>query len=667
MSKSYATRIESLRERIRRHDLKYYVEAAPEIGDSEYDRLMDELKQLEAAHPDLITLDSPTQRVGEEPVDHLPEVEHRLPMLSIENTYSLEEVQRWADRTKKLLEGEAIAWVVELKIDGAAVSLIYENGVLRQGLTRGNGTSGSDITHNVRTIGDIPLRLLGDDVPRLLEVRGEVYMTNSTLVALNERQQEKGEPLFANPRNVTSGTLTMLDPRVCAQRGLRMFCHGTGASDGLKSTAYRSFLDEIGGYGLPPTPNVKAFATIDAAMQYADEMIASLHDFDFEVDGLVIKVNDFGQQRRLGNTAKCPRWVIAYKWEKWEAVTRLTDIQLSVGKSGAVTPVAILEPVELDRTTVSRASLHNAEELARKDVRLGDTVVVEKAGRIIPHIVRVEKHERKTKLPQFVFPVECPECATELIKDEGGVYIRCPNLHCAAQVKERIRYYASRNAMDIEGLGDVLVNQLVDTGLVQSYGDLYRLKLEQVAGLERMGERSSKNLLDSIQASKDRGLARLLNALSIRHVGRSVARVLADRFQNVAALKSASVEDLGEINEIGDIIARSVHSFLHGEYGSQVIADLVKIGVNMEMEQAAEGEPASKIFAGKTFVVTGVLENHTREEIHALIEQHGGRTASSVSQKTDYVVTGDQAGSKLARAEALGIQVLTEQELELLI
>jgi DNA ligase (NAD+) len=660
-----AKQIESLREQIRHHDQRYYVEAAPEISDAEYDRLMDELKQLESDHPELIKPDSPTQRVGEQPVDHLPEVEHRLPMLSIENTYSIEEVQKWADRTIKLLEGEPIEWVVELKIDGAAVSLIYEDGALVQGLTRGNGTTGSDITHNVRTIGDVPLRLVGDEVPRLLEVRGEVYMTNSTLVELNERQQENGEPLFANPRNVASGTLTMLDPRVCARRGLRVFCHGAGASEGIRSADYRSFLDEIGDCGLPPTPNVQGFPTIDAAMQYADEMIESLHNLDFEVDGLVIKVNDFDQRQRLGNTSKSPRWLIAYKWEKWEASTTLNDIQLSIGKSGAVTPVAILEPVELDRTIVSRASLHNADEIERKDVRVGDTVIVEKAGRIIPHIVRTEKHERKSDQPRFVFPSNCPECETQLIKDEGGVYIRCPNLRCPAQVKERIRYYASRNAMDIEGLGDVLVNQLVDSELVRDYGDLYRLKLDQVANLERMGEKSAMNLLEGIEASKDRGLARLLNALSIRHVGRSVARVLAEQFQSIDVLKSATVEDFSEINEIGDIIAQSIHDYLHSDYGSQVVADLAKFGIKMQIDEStATAAAAPNVFAGKTFVITGTLENHTRDEIHALIEQHGGRTSSTVSKKTDYLVAGDKAGSKLAKAEAVGVTVLTEREFE---
>ncbi|MEO8494209.1 MAG: NAD-dependent DNA ligase LigA, partial [Planctomycetota bacterium] len=432
MTVSVEQRIAELREQLRLHDRLYYVEASPAISDTEYDGLMNELQQLEREHPKLVTPDSPTQRVGEQPVDHLPEAAHRLPMLSIENTYSIEEVQKWALRTMKSLPEESLEWVVELKIDGAAVSLIYEDGVLVQGLTRGDGTTGSDITHNVRTIGDVPLRLVGDDVPSVLEVRGEIFMTNSTLVALNQRQRDKGESLFANPRNVASGTITMLDPRICAERGLRMFCHGTGYCEGIRATNYIDFLKEIGGYGLRPTPHVAAFPTIDAAMEHAESVIEQLHELDFEVDGLVIKVNSFEQRARLGTTSKSPRWVIAYKWEKWEATTRLNEISVQVGKTGAITPVANLEPVELDRTIVSRASLHNADEVRRKDVRVGDIVVVEKAGRIIPHIVRVEKHERKSDLPVFEFPTHCPECETKLVQDEGGVYIRCPNLDCPA-------------------------------------------------------------------------------------------------------------------------------------------------------------------------------------------------------------------------------------------
>ncbi|MDA1051359.1 MAG: NAD-dependent DNA ligase LigA [Planctomycetota bacterium] len=666
MAVTVEQRIAELREQLRLHDRLYYVEAAPQISDTAYDRLMNELKELEREHPNLITADSPTQRVGEQPADYLPEAAHRLPMLSIENTYSIEEVKKWSDRTIKALPDEAIEWVVELKIDGAAVSLVYEDGVLVQGLTRGDGTTGSDITHNVRTIGDVPLRLIGDDVPSVLEVRGEIFMTNSTLVALNQGRQDKGESLFANPRNVASGTITMLDPRICAERGLRMFCHGAGYCEGIKAANYIDFLHEIGGYGLRPTPHVAAFPTIDAAMEHAESVIEQLHELDFEVDGLVIKVNSFEQRDRLGSTSKSPRWVIAYKWEKWEATTRLNEITVQVGKTGAITPVANLEPVELDRTIVSRASLHNADEVRRKDVRVGDVVVVEKAGRIIPHIVRVEKHERKSDLPAFEFPTHCPVCETELVQDEGGVYIRCPNLACPAQVKERIRYFASRKAMDIEGLGDKLVDQLVSGGLVVTYGDLYRLKdrREELLALERMGEKSADNLLQGIAASRERGLARLLSALSIRHVGTTVASVLATHFGFIDALEAASIEELTDVNEIGGIIAESVFNFLHGDYGKSIVEDLRSLGVKMEADRPLL---ASDSLAGKTFVVTGTLVKFTREEIQDLIRQHGGKASSSVSAKTDYVVAGEQAGSKLAKAEKLGVKVLTEDQFEALI
>ncbi|MCA9118667.1 MAG: NAD-dependent DNA ligase LigA [Planctomycetaceae bacterium] len=663
MTAAAEQRILELRDLVRYHDRLYYVDASPKISDREYDQLINELKDLEQRHPELITSDSPTQRVGEQPIAHLPEAEHRLPMLSIENTYSIEAVKKWADRTTKALPDEAIEWVVELKIDGAAVSLIYEGGLLVQGLTRGDGTTGSDITHNVRTIGDVPLRLIGEHVPSVLEVRGEIYMTNSTLVALNQRQQERGDALFANPRNVASGTITMLDPRVCAERGLRMFCHGTGYCEGIEATNYVDFLSEIGQYGLRPTPHVAAFPTIDAAMEHAESVIEQLHELDFEVDGLVIKVNSFDQRTRLGTTSKSPRWVIAYKWEKWEATTRLNEIHVQVGKTGAITPVANLEPVELDRTIVSRASLHNADEIVRKDVRVGDVVVVEKAGRIIPHIVRVEKHERKTNLPEFEFPTHCPECQTELVKDEGGVYIRCPNLNCPAQLKERIRFFASRKAMDIEGLGDKLVDQLVSSGMVNTYGDLYRLKDRKadLLRLERMGEKSAENLIQGIETSRTRNLASLLNALSIRHVGATVARVLAEHFGSIEAIETATLEELAGVNEIGSIIAESVYSFFHSEFGKAIVDDLRSMGLNME---AAKTSLASNSLADKTLVVTGTLVNHTRDEIQDLIRQHGGKVSSSVSAKTDYVVAGEKAGSKLAKAEKLGVRVLTEEEFE---
>jgi len=662
-----ATEIARLREEIRCHDRKYYVEAAPEITDLQYDRLIERLKKLEAAHPELITPDSPTQRIGDQPIEGLEEVAHRVPMLSIDNTYSLDELRKFGQRTAKLLGDEPIQWVVELKIDGVAVSLVYEQGRLVRGVTRGNGRVGDDITHNMRTIRDVPLVLSGKRVPPVLEVRGEVYMTNSDLVTLNEARRAAGEEPFANTRNVTAGTVRLLDPRICAGRRLRLFCHGVGYVEGLKSTTHMEFLDELAGYGLPATPHVECFDSFSAAVEHCGRLIERLHELDFEIDGLVLKVNRFDQRQRLGATSKSPRWLVAYKFEKYEATTRLEKITVQVGKTGTITPVANLAPVELAGTTVARASLHNADEIERKDVRPGDMVVVEKAGKIIPHIVRVEKHLRKKPLRKFAFPTACPECGTALVKDEGGVYIRCTNLQCPAQVKERIRYFASRNAMDIEGLGDKLVDQLVGEGLVGAYGDLYRLEERQdrLLALERMGRKSLDNLLDGIEASKDRGLGRLLNALSIRHVGARVAAVLAERFGSMDALMATDVEQLGEINEIGPIIAQSVYDFLHSEFGSETIEDLRRLGVNMESAAAAAAGP--RVFEGKTLVVTGTLTKYTRDGINELITRHGGRAASSVSKNTDYVIAGEKAGSKLTKAQQLGVPVLTEEDFEALL
>ncbi|MBN2477020.1 MAG: NAD-dependent DNA ligase LigA [Pirellulales bacterium] len=662
-----AADIARLSDDIRYHDRKYYVDAAPEITDLQYDRLVERLTQLEAEHPELITPDSPTQRVGDQPVGGLEPVEHRVPMLSIDNTYSIADLQKYGERTAKLLAGESIQWVVELKIDGVAVSLLYEEGRLVRGLTRGNGRVGDDITHNIRTIGDVPLRLSGDRIPPVLEVRAEIYMTNSDLVRLNEDQRRKGESPFANTRNVTAGSIRLLDPRICAGRRLRLFCHGIGYAEGLKAQTHMEFLEELRGYGLPATPEVECFRSYAAAIAHCEELIERLHELDFEIDGLVLKVDRFDQRQRLGSTAKSPRWLIAYKFEKYEATTRLNGIRVQIGKTGAITPVADLAPVELAGSTVSRASLHNADEIERKDTRPGDVVVVEKAGKIIPHIVRVEKHERKGSLRKFVFPTECPECGRKLVKDEGGVYIRCPNLQCPAQVRERIRYFASRNSMDIEGLGDKLVEQLVGEGLVRSYGDLYRLEQGQdrLLTLERMGRKSVDNLLDGIEASKQRGFARLLNALSIRHVGARVAAVLAEHFGSMDALLQAGVEELGEINEIGPIIAESVHQFLHSKFGAETIDDLRQLGVKMESATAVPA--AERVLEGKTLVVTGALTKYTREEINELITQHGGRAASSVSQKTDYVVAGEKAGSKLAKARQFGVPVLTEEQFEQLL
>jgi DNA ligase (NAD+) len=656
--------IEKLRTEIHEHDRLYYDEDKPSISDLKYDKLLERLKLLEAEHPDLVGPDSPTQRVGGKPIEYLKQVRHLIPMMSIDNTYSLADLRKYGERTAKLLGGESIEWVVELKIDGVAMSLIYENGELVRGVTRGDGTTGDDVTHNVLTVADVPLQLKGKKFPTLVEVRGEIYMTNAELNRLNVERQAQGLEAYANTRNTAAGSIKLLDPSICAQRRLRLFSHGVGAVEGLNAKTHIEFLQQLCDWGLPVTPYVGVYPNLEAAIQYCEELIGRLHELEFEVDGLVLKVNDFSQRERLGSTSKSPRWLIAYKFEKYEAATKLNNIRVQVGKTGTITPIADLEPVELANTVVSRASLHNAEEIERKDIRIGDTVIVEKAGKVIPHIVRVETHLRPESANPFVFPTKCPECGTPAEKDEGGVYIRCPNVTCPAQIRERLRYFASRSAMDIEGLGDKLVDQLVSNSLVKDFDDLYSLNIEQLSELERMGKKSAQNIVDAIQESKSRGLARLLNALTIRHVGVRVSIILADQFQTMESLQAATEEELSEVNEIGSIIAESVYRFLHSDYGKAAIKGLAKAGVDMGSIKEATVPTEEQIFSGKTVVVTGKLEKYTRGEIHALVEKLGGRAASSVSKNTDFLIAGEDAGSKLDKAGQLGVKVINEAEFE---
>ncbi|MFM8805611.1 MAG: NAD-dependent DNA ligase LigA, partial [Planctomycetia bacterium] len=553
---------------------------------------------------------------------------------------------------------EKIEWVLELKIDGVAVSLTYESGLLVLGATRGNGTVGDDITHNVRTIHGVPLRLALDDPPERIEVRGEIYMTNSDLVELNERQAEAGLAPFANTRNVAAGSIRLLDPRECAARPLRFFCHGVGDATGLGAASQSALLEWAQAAGLPVAPGTRTFDSLDSLVEHGTALIEELHDLDFEVDGFVVKVNRFDQQRRLGSTAKSPRWAIAWKFEKFEATTKLAGIRVQVGRGGTVTPVADLEPVELAGTIVRRASLHNADEVARKDVRVGDVLVVEKAGKVIPHVVRVEKHLRKHTLEPWSPPTECPECGTPLERDPEGVYIRCPDVDCPARRRERIRFFASRGAMDIEGLGDKLVEQLVATGLVKDYADLYKLEAADLEPLERMGEKSAQSLVEQIAASRSRGLVRVLNALGIRHVGPRVASLLCARFPTVEKLRAASVDELSAVEDIGPVIAASVHEWLASDYGMRVLRGLEQAGVVLEVpesERVAEGP-----LTGKTLVVTGTLVGFSRQEAEEAIRKAGGRAAGSVSKKTDYVVAGDEAGSKLEKATKLGVPVIDE-------
>lgn len=660
-----ATRVEELRLLIRHHDQKYYVEAAPEITDLEYDRLLTELKTLEKKHPELVTADSPTQRIGDAPVTELVQVRHQVPMLSIDNTYNMEELKAFLTRAQKNLGEAMTAWVMELKVDGVAAAVVYENGLLKRAVTRGNGEVGDDITHNIRTIPDVPLRLSGDPPP-LLEVRGEVYMNNSELVKLNLQRVEAGEAPFANTRNVTAGTIRLQDPRICADRHLRFFCHGVGYCEGMHSETHIDFLKQLNSFGLRSTPKVRLFDSVEHVVAAVDELEQELHELDFEVDGLVFKLNRFELREKLGRTSKSPRWVVAYKFEKYEAVTKLNEIRVQVGKTGTITPVAELEPVQLAGTVVARASLHNAEEIERKDIRIGDWVVVEKAGKIIPHIVRVEQHRRENDLPRYEFPTHCPQCNSELVKDEAGVYIRCRNETCPAKLRQKLRFFASRDAMEIDGLGEKIIDQLVEGNLVGSYGDLYRLTEEQLLKLEGFGKRKAEKLLEGIEQSKARGPARLLSGISIRHVGARVSSILAKKYGSLVKLASATAAELSEIDEIGPTIAQSIFDFFNSDYGRQTLDDLAKVGVKLEDEPQAEvAAPASSdpgLFAGKTLVVTGTLVHYKRDEIERLIEGLGGRATSSVSSSTDFLVAGEKAGSKLAKAQSLGVPVLSEDE-----
>jgi DNA ligase (NAD+) len=665
--KNIAQQIEALRDEIREHDRKYYVEDAPEISDLEYDKKLANLRGLEEAHPEYFSPDSPTQRVGGEPLSELEHVRHRVPMLSMDNTYSVEELQRYGERTARLLPGEEIAWDVELKIDGVAVALTYENGRFVQGATRGTGQIGDDITHNLRTVMGVPLRLLGNDVPASVEIRGEVYMTNSDLADINARRKEQGLELYANTRNTAAGGIKLLDPRQCAERRLRFYCHGVGYAEGLAAETHWQYLQLIKKWGLPSTPLAKRFDNFAAAVEHCQNVVGQLHEFDFEVDGLVLKVDRFDQRERLGTTSKSPRWLVAYKFEKYEATTRVNDIIITVGKSGALTPTAELEPVLIAGTTVSRVGLHNVEEIARKDIRIGDTIIVEKAGKIIPHVVRVEKHLRPEGAREFVYPTHCPVCKTKVEKDEDGVFIRCPNFSCPAQLGERLLYFAGRSAMDIEGLGEKVAYQLVESELVLDFADLYALSVEQLVALDRMGQKSAEKLVKNIEDSKTRGLARLLNALCIRHVGARVATTLAEHYGSMDELLAASEEDLSDVEEVGPVIAESVHRFLNSDQGNRAVQKLIAAGLDMTAPKRAATSKATGPLAGKTLVVTGTLSKYKREEIEELIAKLGGKAAASISKNTDYLVAGEKAGSKLAKAEKLGVRIISEDEFDQLV
>jgi DNA ligase (NAD+) len=657
-----AKRVEELREEIRRHDYLYYVLARPEISDRQYDRLMEELKKLEAEHPELIAPDSPTQRVGGAPLEGFASVRHAVPMMSIDNTYNEGELREFDDRVRRGLGGEKYEYLVDPKIDGVAISLRYERGRLVSGATRGDGTTGDDVTQNVRTIRSVPLKLTGRGIPDVLEVRGEVYWPKKDFEEFNAAREAAGEPTFANPRNGTAGTLKQLDSRIVAERKLAFIAHSFGQIEPLPAETQSELFNKFKAWGIPVNPHRFLCKDIDAVIKLVHEWDAKRHDLEYATDGLVIKVDRLDQRDALGATSKYPRWCIAFKYAAEQAATLLKDVTFQVGKLGTITPVAELEPVELAGTTVKRASLHNFDQVERLGVKIGDTVFVEKAGEIIPQVVGVVEEKRPRHAKPIVPPDKCPECKGPVARDEGGVFLRCINPECPAQIKEKLRYFCARNQMDIEGVGPALIEQLVDRGFVREFADLYHLgeRRDELIDLERMGAKSADNLLASIEESKTRGLARVVAALNIRHVGTRAAELLADHFGSMDALASASIEELLQVEEVGEVMAKTIHEWFSSDAGKRTVAHLAAAGIDMKAHRRQRA--ATQPLAGKTVVVTGTLERFSRKEIQDLIKELGGSAAGSVSKKTDFVVAGAEAGSKLDKARQLGVEVIDEAE-----
>ena len=649
-------------EEIEKHNRLYYQEAKPEISDKEYDKLLKELVDLEKKHPELANANSPTQRVGGAPIDGFVTLKHRLPMLSIDNTYSPSELREFDKKVCKGLGKDKPSYMVELKIDGVAISLIYENGILTAGVTRGDGEKGDDVTQNLKTVGGVPLKLNTKKPPALLEVRGEVYMARANFARLNEQRVKEGLDKFANPRNSTAGSLKLLDPKLCAARKLSLFAYAIGAMEGIQVKSQTETLKLLHDFGFPVNSNATQLDSIEEVVAHCESWNDKRHDLPYDTDGMVIKVNDLAQREKLGITTKSPRWVVAYKFAAEQALTRLLNIELQVGRQGTLTPVAHLDPVQLAGTTVARASLHNDDNLKTKDIRVGDMVVVEKAGEIIPYIVRSEPSLRTGKEKPFVFPKVCPVCGADVVKDAKGAFYRCTGTDCVAQLKRRVRSYAARNAMDIENLGEEIIEQLVDTGLVKTLADIYKLGLNQLANLERMGEQSSRNLLDGIAASKSRGLARLLTGLGLRHVGENVADVLARKFISMKAFSQANEEELAAIEGIGPERAASIRGWFANTTNQELIESLEKAGI--KMDESVSTVVASSALAGKSIVVTGTLLKYGREEIERRLRDLGAKASGSVSKKTDYLLAGEKAGSKLEKARELGVRIINEEEFE---
>lgn len=651
---------ERLRKELHEHDYRYYVLSQPTISDYQYDQLMQRLIELERQYPELITPDSPTQRVGGEPTKEFPTVTHEVPMLSLANTYSEEELLDFDRRVKELLGGQPYRFVAELKIDGVAISLLYRDGIFIRGATRGDGTQGDDITNNLKTIRSIPLRVpSGRGLPKNFEVRGEIFMTKKDFEAMNRRQEELGEKTFVNARNSTSGTLKLQDPKIVAQRKLSMFAYYLRTTDIPLRSHYEN-LQLLKKLGFVVNEHIRLCNTIVEVKAYCDEWGKKRASLPYDIDGVVVKVDSLAQQEELGAVAKSPRWAIAYKYPAEKVETILKDITLQVGRVGTITPVAELQPVFVGGTTVSRATLHNEDYIKELDIRIGDTVYVEKGGDVIPKVSGVNISKRPKNSSPFKFPTKCPECGSKIFRPEGEAAYYCENFECPAQVRGRIEHFAQRRAMNIEGLGEAIIDLLVSQGLIHNVADIYDLKKEQIASLERMGEKSAQNLLDGIEASKRLPFHRVLFGLGIRFVGEGVAKLLADNFPSIEQLQRATQEELESVEGIGPRIAESVVRFFNDKHSRQLIDRLAKAGVHMKAEKKKVSTDLP--FAGKTFVLTGGLESMSRDEAKEKIESLGGKTASSVSTKTDYVIVGKDAGSKLVKAKALGIPTLSEEE-----
>jgi DNA ligase (NAD+) len=664
-------RAEELRDLIAYHRKRYYVDDDPEISDAEYDLLERELREIERAHPELITPDSPTQRVGGQPSEEFATFRHSTPLLSLDNAYAPAELEEWEERLLRRLGGARSTYTVEPKVDGLSIAVHYRNGILERGVTRGDGSVGEDVTPNVRTLRSIPLRLTRP--APFVEVRGEVYMPRTAFEELNRQRVADSLPPFANPRNSAAGSVRLLDPRITAERKLDCFFYALAAyRDGAQPETHWESLELLRDLGLRTNPASERCDDLEQVEAYIERLDRARHDLDYEIDGVVVKVERFDQRELAGSTSKFPRWAVAFKYPAEQATTLVREIVVQVGRTGALTPVAELEPVQLAGTTVSRATLHNEEEVQRKDVRVGDTVLVEKAGEIIPQVVKVIEGKRPRGSRPFEMPRSCPVCGSAVLKEEGEVASRCTGVSCPAQRREMLRHFAGRSAMDIQGLGDALVEQLLRREMVRDVADLYHLDAEGLAGLDRMGERSAANLLQQLEASKSRPFHQLLHALGIRHVGERASRVLAGAYGSFDLLEAATEEELQAIDEIGPKTARSIRTFLDQPANRELLRRLREAGVKMEASpeeaRSAPGEGSTgSPFLGRTLVLTGTLPGRTRQEAKALVEAGGGRVVGTVSSKTDMVVAGEEAGSKLEKARKLGLPVIDPDEFERLL